>query len=676
MKKILLSLYITFFFYNNYSFSQVDFRSNIACNYYGDSRQVSNFYGRVPYDAQANFVVEKIMIQIGLPANFKVIAGDVPNAAAVCILNKYNGNLERFIIYNSSFMAAVTENLNDWAAISIIAHEIGHHLSGHSLELGGSRPRLELEADRFSGFILKRMGANLLQAQLALNALTTEVESTTHPPKSQRLQAVKDGWNSTNYGIIETSSLNNSVAIRANNLSNTLSTSETKKIQIKLAPLKNCWVYLGSYFGKGMRLADSTYLDEKGIGVFSGKKLTGGIYFVVSPNYTIQFELLMDEKQQFSISADTAQKQNTIITGSIENDIFKQYTLYSAEKGKEIQQLKSQYRAKINNLADSLRLKNAIIQLENDIKVYRNNIAQKYPKSLLAMLLNSMKIPTVPAIPIVNGKPDSLYPYRYVKDHYWDDVSFNDDRLLRTPFFESKLDDYFKYYTSTEPDSLINEIKYMLLLSRTGNELYPYLLNKFINKYMNPELMGQDKVFLYLYQNFVYQGDSILFDNKARKAISDRAYSIMANQIGEKAPNIKLTTIDGKNSSLYDLNAPYTLVLFLDPNSNFCKKIIPELSAYINTKWKKYGVKVFSVNIYESELPEWEKIINEFNITEWVNVYETSRIKNYNEKNGVPNYRQLFDVFKVPMIYLLDRNKKILAKNISLPQIDIMLSKF
>ena len=44
------------------------------------------------------------------------------------------------------------------------------------------------------------------------------------------------------------------------------------------------------------------------------------------------------------------------------------------------------------------------------------------------------------ALPVVNGKADSLYPFRYVKSHYWDNIVFNDNRLLRTQFFEKKLD--------------------------------------------------------------------------------------------------------------------------------------------------------------------------------------------------------------------------------------------
>ncbi|WP_448980064.1 hypothetical protein, partial [Klebsiella pneumoniae] len=67
------------------------------------------------------------------------------------------------------------------------------------------------------------------------------------------------------------------------------------RIPITITPLKNTKVYLGSYFGKSMTLVDSAKIDANSKGVFQGsKKLTGGIYFVVSPSYTILFELLMD----------------------------------------------------------------------------------------------------------------------------------------------------------------------------------------------------------------------------------------------------------------------------------------------------------------------------------------------------------------------------------------------
>ena len=99
---------------------------------------------------------------------------------------------------------------------------------------------------------------------------------------------------------------------------------------------------------------------------------------------------------------------------------------------------------------------------------------------------------------------------------------------------------------SADPDSIISEVKQILLMAKTGKEIYPYLLTKFTNKYIQPEFMGQDKVFVYLFENFYAKGDTVLLNPASRKSITDRAYSLMANQIGQQAPVLNLTDTSGK----------------------------------------------------------------------------------------------------------------------------------
>ena len=446
-----------------------------------------------------------------------------------------------------------------------------------------------------------------------------------------------------------------------------------KQISITLTPLKNCWVYLGSYYGKGKALVDSAYLDDKSMGVFKGNKMVGGVYFIVSPKMTMLFELLMDNKQQFSIVGDTLQREKVLITGSQDNDLFKEYLKFSNEKGRIMQEQEAAYhQSKIK--ADSTKYKNLIMQGDKELQLYRDNLIKKNPTSLLAMLFNTMKRPTVPSVPMVKGKPDSLYPYRFVKDHFWDDVVFNDDRLLRTPFFESKLDDYFKYYVSPEPDSLIDEVKFILLSARTGKEIFPYLLTKFTNKYISPEFMGQDKVFLYLFENFYAKGDTVLLNAASKKTIIERAYSLMANQLGLPAAPLDLTDTTGKNISLYGIKAPFTVVAFWDPNCGHCKEEIPRLDSMYRAKWKALGVAIYAVNIYENENPAWKKFITEKNLLNWHHVFQTKAARTAEEKAGQPSYKQLYDVFKTPTLYLLDKDKRIIAKQLSIQQFDDLIA--
>jgi hypothetical protein len=158
------------------------------CSYTGDNDIAEDIY-TFSSDEEANLAVERILKYTGLKKNFLIKAANVNNAEA-----SIRGNT-RFILYNQEFMLRVKKVTNtDWSAISIMAHEIGHHLQGHTLLPGGSRPNIELEADKYSGFILQKMGATLEQAKAAMSSIASEQGSETHPGKQARLAAITNGW--------------------------------------------------------------------------------------------------------------------------------------------------------------------------------------------------------------------------------------------------------------------------------------------------------------------------------------------------------------------------------------------------------------------------------------------------------------------------------------------------
>lgn len=142
------------------------------------------------YADGATKIIQHIMETLGLQASFAVKPANVPNAAAVM----YQG--KRYILYNPSFIAAMNKAAGTpWAAIAVLAHEIGHHLNGHTLDGRGSLPDLELEADKFSGFVLRKLGASLAESQVAMKLIAGAEATRTHPGRTDRLMAIKDGWN-------------------------------------------------------------------------------------------------------------------------------------------------------------------------------------------------------------------------------------------------------------------------------------------------------------------------------------------------------------------------------------------------------------------------------------------------------------------------------------------------
>jgi len=157
------------------------------CNYYGET--TASVIIMKTANPTAEKVVQDIMSVIGLRANFELRSANVPTAAAVVKKGK------RYILYNPQFMNTIISTTgSNWAAVSILAHEIGHHLSGHTLDSESSKPATELEADEFSGFVLQKMGATLNDAQAAMAAIASVKGSHSHPPKNDRLSAIAAGW--------------------------------------------------------------------------------------------------------------------------------------------------------------------------------------------------------------------------------------------------------------------------------------------------------------------------------------------------------------------------------------------------------------------------------------------------------------------------------------------------
>lgn len=177
----------------------------VIYGYHGSTRRRARAlrFGSV---SEAVAAVDRILKVVGLTRNFVIEAShDVDNAES-----GIDGNNRRYIYYNPAFMERITNQARtDWAALAIMAHEVGHHLLGHRIEDEGRTPReeeairhrQELEADRYSGFTLRYLGASPEQAQSAIAAYGEGSGSPTHPPMKARLDAVREGWDEANGNI-------------------------------------------------------------------------------------------------------------------------------------------------------------------------------------------------------------------------------------------------------------------------------------------------------------------------------------------------------------------------------------------------------------------------------------------------------------------------------------------
>jgi len=453
--------------------------------------------------------------------------------------------------------------------------------------------------------------------------------------------------------------------------------SQGAHIALDIKPYKNQWVYLACYYGGIKALADSAYLNADGKGVIkTSKPFPQGIYIMASPSKSILFEIMMGEDQQFSIEADTTNiEQSLRYSGSAENDLFAAYTTYIAPRAKLADSLQSNMPGMTT--AAQQAAGNELQRLNQEIMKYRVKVMEEHPQSMLSLMFKTLKgINFPPDLAQPRTRKDSIAQYRYGKDHYWDEVDFMDGRLVRTPVFENKLADYLENWVSPEPDSVIFEFNWMIALGRNDEEMFKYLISYFVDHYMYPKIMGQDKVFLHVFEQYLSgeKPKADFLNEKQMKIIRDRAYMLMANQLGTKAWNMNLPDPNGVLQSMYNIKAKYTVVAFWDVHCGKCKEDMPKMDTLYQQKWKQHNVQVYAVMVNESSMNDWKPFIGKLS-SKWIHVHQPNEMRTAEEKAGTPNFRQLYDMRSTPTLFLLDADKRIIAKNIGLIDLDKLLEQ-
>ena len=151
---------------------------------------------------------------------------------------------------------------------------------------------------------------------------------------------------------------------------------------------------------------------------------------------------------------------------------------------------------------------------------------------------------------------------------------------------------------------------------------------------------------------------------------------LMSNLIGAKAADLEMLDTAGKATPLYKVDADYTVVIFWDPTCGHCKEELPKIDSAYRANWKAHNVKIYGVLSADSKTElkqEWLKYIGVHKLEDWVNVYQTKEMEAAVIAAQKAGYRQLYDITLTPTLYLLDKEKRIIAKKLSWQQLDELL---
>ena len=429
------------------------------------------------------------------------------------------------------------------------------------------------------------------------------------------------------------------------------------KIEIKFIGEIDSLVILANYYGNSFQVVDTLKFENNTTIITVKEPLKQGIYTLAKFDKTKYFDFVIDENPFFKITANSQNPIDSVdIIDSPDNDYFFKYLQLNSklyQLSQQIQQTKS-----IPSKNNDLLFEKDFILSELDL--LKNEIKKKLPGSVLDLIFTSMEKPKSPA----DVESDEQKRYQYFKSHYWDLIALDDVRMLRTPVFHRKMEYFFDRIVIQHPDSLAAEID-NLLVKEIDSEIYKYIIWNLTLKYEEPKIMGLDKVFVHLVDHYFEENKLNDISPGIINNFKERADKVRPLLIGETAPNMIMVDTLGNFAALNNhLTNGYTLVLFWDSDCQTCQKEIKELKKLY--KKSNYDFEIFAVST-DIDIEIWKKYIRDHDLN-WINVNGT--------KSMTPDFHDLYNIYSTPTIYILDKNKKIIGKNLIVGQLEGFLNHY
>lgn len=479
----------------------------------------------------------------------------------------------------------------------------------------------------------------------------------------------------------------------------------SQKLDFKIHNVKDTTVYLIKYVGSKLYYADTAQI-KNGIVSFDGSKQEPGILGILLPGQKY-FEFIYDAND-VSIETSFPDFMKTMkVKKGKENQIFVSYMAYMKAEREKANKLKEQRKAlDSTKISERKTISKKIQAIGDEVAAYQTKIVNENPEALIGKVIKMSKDIQIPDAPVdADGSPlDSNFTYHYFRKHFFDNIDLTDDRLVNTPILQKKLEYYYSDQMLIQhPDTLIKYLDVVLKKIPEGSMMYRFFVTNITAHFEKSKIMGLDKVTNFMVREYYCAQDAkgnhkgYWMDTTKIEDVCSKAHIRKNLMVGEIPPNLILPdSTNEKWYNLYNIKADYIILYFWNPDCGHCKKITPKLEQLYVEKLKDRNVKVYSVgDAQEAMFKDWKDFIKNKQLT-FINVGVTPKLYKMAKDNpysilnsfkGIPkgtsledivnsiNYQKNYDVFATPTVFVLDKDKKIIAKSLSMAQIERMLDR-
>ncbi len=458
-------------------------------------------------------------------------------------------------------------------------------------------------------------------------------------------------------------------------------------IKITINGIQDTSIILGHYFNKSMYPDDTAFVDMKGQAVFKGNEsLIQGMYLLYLPDGRY-FDLMMGKSQNFAIETDTVNfVTHTKISNSPDNEIFFDFQSYMIEKHAERKTLQDILKNS-DKEKEKDKAREGIKSLDEERKNKIEQIVAENPDLFVSTFLKATLEIEVPEAPDTKDDTiNSAWKYAYYRQHYFDNFDPSDIRLLHTPLYEDKIMYYLEKVIPQIPDTINKEVDYLIEKSLADSAIFRFMLITLFNHYGNSKIMGMDAVQVHIAEKYYIEG-AWWAPEKFITDLEERVKILKPLLIGNIAPDFEFLAVPkdhfiaaqsdtalkkfphaGSFITIRNIEADYLVLLFWEADCGHCKKAVPILYKEYKDSLENMGVKILAISTMfgEDGKEKWIDFVNKHKTYDWINAWYPYDYK----------FKIAYDVRTTPQVFILDKDKKIIAKKIGVEQITELISVY
>jgi len=429
------------------------------------------------------------------------------------------------------------------------------------------------------------------------------------------------------------------------------------QIRIKTENIQADSLFIKSYHVKSKKFTNFLSLKfENDLTIKDKMPLDAGIYIIEADSIVLSEFLISDSKnQKFTISI---LKDDIKVEGSKENSANRAYMKQMVVFNSQLKELNAEFQQ-----IQQKELPHSMMQVYIDtflIKLDQNNIEKKNYQEKVINENKGLLLATIIQSSIdVSPPPQEYYRDRvklftYLAEHHFDSFLWEDERLLNTPVFYNKLKTFAQQLLPLNSKITIPIVLKVLNESKKTRNLY-YAFFDFLEQELGSIKSPYRDELLYIAMLKDILSTSDIEETRELRYVYELNL-ITKNQPGEQAIDFNILMDNGDTTTLYAIDAEILILYFQNPDCPACGEFREKMKNMEVLYHLLNSGKVKIITIYFEKNEElWRNYLHKGAFKTWMHGW------NYDLRISEEH---LYDVRNIPTIMILDKNKKVIEKDI------------